>query len=942
MWIALVVTCSLMSGFQHRDAFNYPNGTEGEPTWLADNVVWSVRNGKMTASGGGKSFHIMRKAPHGRRVTIESVLTIERKAGANWAVAGVAVRRDERNHWHLALAEAPEAHGRRHFVELQELLDGKWLAASAPDTKLTRTAGMGGDFAWKYGSPYRLKIAMTPDGIRGTVSELDGTVRAELGYKFDNKAVTVGQPALDSGDFVSSFDDVVAGVDDVVPAPPKPEAVVKPYTLEGFDRIRAKATGFFYPKRIEGKWWLIDPKGRGFYAVGTDHASYHVHWCEKLGYSPYHRNMQATHGSEAAWADETAARLKAWGFNTLPANHSRLLRHSSFAHILWLGWGSGFSPIDDIVPKTTWTGVPNVFSPAWARHCDKLARKQCAPHKNDPWVIGYFIDNELEWYGKNHTTWGVFVEAWKKPADHSAKKAMVKLVRERVKDIATFNRQWGTKLTSFDQLAGHTSPGNPTCDAAKEVANAYLRLAVDRYFKIAAEAIRRHDPNHLVLGCRFAGGAPDIWDIAGKYCDVISLNTYPRIDIERGVPAHYIRYLRECHKKCGKPMMLTEWSFPALDAGLPCKHGAGMRVDTQAQKTKCFTHYQTLLFSLPFMIGSNYFMWADEPALGISKTFPEDSNYGLVNVKGKPYKLLTEACSRLNPRACELHLAGKVRAAKPAKLSAWLTTSPKSTPADDPIPTEFKVGDLLVTIAGKNSSGGSACQFRMDGQVIGSLTGMVHQHAVQDMWLRASRAKCVGVRREPRATIVDFELTLAGDTKPITKASEESGKQAKLSARPHRFRAGWRVRIPTGPVKTKTPFITSRCLWIENTDSEPWDLVEIFHWVNPRLGGDVAGDQPDGVDVPNYYLNASGWVDRKVGLGIGAVYPPGSGYDCRYWRDKAGGIHSDLRFKVDRTLEPGERYEPTAPSVFVLAYRSKQPRALAAATSDVLSAVLRE
>ena len=41
---------------------------------------------------------------------------------------------------------------------------------------------------------------------------------------------------------------------------------------------KTRATGFFHTERIDGRWWMIDPKGRGFYMVGTDHISYHVHW----------------------------------------------------------------------------------------------------------------------------------------------------------------------------------------------------------------------------------------------------------------------------------------------------------------------------------------------------------------------------------------------------------------------------------------------------------------------------------------------------------------------------------------------------------------------------------------------------------------------------------------------------------------------------------------
>ena len=66
------------------------------------------------------------------------------------------------------------------------------------------------------------------------------------------------------------------------------------------------------------------------------------------------------------------------------------------------------------------------------------------------------------------------------------------------------------------------------------------------------------------------------------------------------------------------------------------------------------------LFGLPFIVGSHYFMWCDEPALGISKTFPEDSNYGLVSESDKPYALLTETAARVNAQMADLH-AGRIR-----------------------------------------------------------------------------------------------------------------------------------------------------------------------------------------------------------------------------------------------------------------------------------------
>lgn len=54
------------------------------------------------------------------------------------------------------------------------------------------------------------------------------------------------------------------------------------------------------------------------------------------------------------------------------------------------------------------------------------------------------------------------------------------------------------------------------------------------------------------------------------------------------------------------------------------------------------------MLSLPFLIGYDYFMWVDEPPLGVVKGFMENSNYGLVSEDGKPYAELTQAFAALH------------------------------------------------------------------------------------------------------------------------------------------------------------------------------------------------------------------------------------------------------------------------------------------------------
>lgn len=640
------------------DFSKYAAGSDGSPAWSSGGIGWEVRDGALTCADRGKDQALVEAAPCGRVVSVQVDLKLREATSDGWKVAGLCVVKDAANFWHLTLVEAPGKDGKRHFVELTEMLGGAWLAQTQGPTKLAQTGAQGQSFDWEYNHAYRLVLELRPEGITGQVAETDGTLRASIGYAFgQGSAVASGRPGLTSGGFNAEFRAFSAKVGQSM-ATEKKEAAWPPYVGRGYTEIKSRPTGFFRVEKAAERWWVIDPAGNGFFFIGTDHANYNCHWCEKLGYAPYHRNCEKKYGGEAKWADSTLARLKAWGFNSLGANASPSLRRRGLPHPEFLSLGTGFTDHDYITQKTTWTGFPNVFSPKWPAYCEKQAQRQCAPLKDDPWVLGYFLDNELEWH--KWTGAGLLGDTMKKPPEHTAKRALVELLKRRHAAPESFNQAWGMKSASLDELLGLAALPAPKSDTAKADEAEYIRLVAEKYFSISTAAIRKHDPNHMVLGCRFAGYAPEIVDVAGKYCDIFSINCYRNVDLERGVMSDkFEEDLQRWHEQSRRPMMITEWSFPALDAGLPCKHGAGQRVPTQADKAFCFTVFQKLLFSTPFMVGSNYFMWADEPELGISSTFPEDSNYGLVNVNDEPYELLTQAAAKLHQYVYDIH-SGKV------------------------------------------------------------------------------------------------------------------------------------------------------------------------------------------------------------------------------------------------------------------------------------------
>ncbi|MDX9979260.1 MAG: hypothetical protein RBU25_04335 [Lentisphaeria bacterium] len=657
-----VLVCGLAGAAEVRiadDFAGYAEGSLAGEGWETDAMSWQVREGRFRCDWPGTIEAFPRDPRLFKAVTVEATIIPRSTTGTNWKTVAVALKVDARHFWHLALVEAPASNDRRHFVELSEMRDGQWLAQN----NLKVAASQGNNFAWEFDTAYRLRLTMNPEGIDGQVLDAQGQVVAHLGYAFSAPAVTEGRPCLRSSQIVADFDDflVVAEGDTATVPPPPAEKTFPAYAVPGSGRAAPVAgNGFFQVVEVDGRWWLVDPRGELFYAVGTDHVNYYSHWCQKLGYAPYHKNAEKRHGSIEKWAESATARLRTWGFNFLGAGNIEAVRYQGLAHSLFVAFGSSFSGASALVEKTTWTGFPNVFDPRWEAYCAKLAATSCTANRQDPWLLGYFLDNELEWYGKSHREDGIWTDTMKWPADHTGKQALIAHVRQAHDgDLAQFNTVWEQKLATWDDLARLDALPAPN-EQAKDIQVAFLAEVADRYFRVTTAAIRQADANHLIIGSRFAGRAPEwAWKACAKYCDVVTFNSYPRVDMVTEDLTPVADNFTDYFNMVGKPMMITEWSFPALDAGLPCTHGAGMRVDTQEQKTHCVEMMQHLNFRLPFMVGSDYFMWADEPAEGISDTFPEDSNYGLNDVNDEPYELLTAMFAKLNPMAIAIH-AGEI------------------------------------------------------------------------------------------------------------------------------------------------------------------------------------------------------------------------------------------------------------------------------------------
>ncbi len=369
----------------------------------------------------------------------------------------------------------------------------------------------------------------------------------------------------------------------------------------GWTRLKGRATGFFHTEQIQGRWWLVSPDGNAFLSKGVCH----------VAYSPESPSSPPAPADPHQWAERTSRQLRGWGLNTVGAWSAPEL----------YGTGMAYTPILNMasaVQRDLWLkgGVVDFFGPEFRDAAERVAAETCPRYAKDPWLLGYFTDNELRWGPDWRSKETLLASYLKMPPGSIGRRQAEAFVKARGQDP-----------------------------------EAFLQMAAAEYARICREAILRHDPNHLVIGCRFAGYAnPAVLKGVGPYFDVISYNNY-------GAQAP-IDKLREITALTGKPTMVTEFSFKAMDSGLPNTKGAAKPVATQKDRAGGFTAYVGALASLPGCVGYHWFQYRDQPKQG--RTLDgENSNYGLVRIDGTPWELLTARFTEVN-RTLE-QAAGKAR-----------------------------------------------------------------------------------------------------------------------------------------------------------------------------------------------------------------------------------------------------------------------------------------
>jgi hypothetical protein len=282
--------------------------------------------------------------------------------------------------------------------------------------------------------------------------------------------------------------------------------------------------------------------------------------------------------------------------------------------------------------------LPDPFDPRWQEAFRASFREQAKVSKGRGYLAAWFAGNE-----RHHRDLPRFV--W---SPHCAI-ALGQFLEAKYPTIAALNAKWGSSFASFAELLRQKPDPILRRGPMFEDFRLFGREIVREFNAVMLRTIREEDPGALVFSNRFMmGEIEDVFDKLDLYrdFDAIAVNLYPS-DAEVGPDASERQYLEEVHRRTGKPILISEWSIPAVDSGLydhPEKldWSYPQTVVTQRDRARQAAQTEAYFYNLPFVIGAQWFTWNDIDAPR------RHANRGLFKADGESWPELQQALAELN------------------------------------------------------------------------------------------------------------------------------------------------------------------------------------------------------------------------------------------------------------------------------------------------------
>ena len=440
------------------------------------------------------------------------------------------------------------------------------------------------------------------------------------------------------------------------------------------EKFGLQATGFFRVEKKEERWLLVDPAGNAFFHLGLcgvnpsddftlvkgreaayawlpprdgEFATAYKDNSDGSIVSFHLANMIRKYGKPFDIESYTARmieRMRKWGFNSIGAfsnvgeQAERAAQFPRVAHLPLDPW-NGIARL----PSVNETFDP--FDEATRARIEENCAKMLPGHVSDPLIIGYFIVNEPIYENVPH-----MLPAF--DGSHACKREFVRWLEQKYKTAEAFGAAWDLPAGGFPELIDRVLLVKS--DAARKDVQDFTGVFFEEYFRLVSEAFRRHDKNHLLIGCRLQPGTinnEQLCRIAGKYLDVMSFNYYTE-----GVDKEFLR--RIYGWTGGRPMILSEFFWgSSKESGLT----GGRELPTQQQRGLAYRNYVEQSAALGFVVGIEWFTLVDQSVSGrwFQGFDGERANTGVLSVTDRPWRAMLDEMMKTNYDIYKVELDGQ-------------------------------------------------------------------------------------------------------------------------------------------------------------------------------------------------------------------------------------------------------------------------------------------
>ena len=333
------------------------------------------------------------------------------------------------------------------------------------------------------------------------------------------------------------------------------------------------ATGYFRVEQIDDVWHMIDPIGNLFFTVGVNSVQ------SPYSVDPVNDLKEIGVNTFGSWSDETFENIVYTPRLNALVNFKNNDRYTD---------GSAYAAYSaDVLP---------VFEPNFDTWFDGVMEDWLEDYIGDPWVLGYFLDNELHFSGS------------------------------QIEDSLTLDTTNPQYINADAFMIDKYGTGYSVDDITSDDELEYVGIVAEKYFSVITTAIRAVDPDHMLIGTRLNGYTryrTTVLSAAGSYLDVLSINYYREWEPQQ-------EDLDLWYENAGIPWFTTEFYTKGEDTTgaastdgnvLDNISGAGWTVPTQEDRSYHYENWVQRTLKDPNCVGWHWFRFSDD----------DTSNKGILN-----------------------------------------------------------------------------------------------------------------------------------------------------------------------------------------------------------------------------------------------------------------------------------------------------------------------